>query len=83
MQKSIWKSLGGMKLFVIILAACIGGTTAIAVGMMTETHFQKPGYVPPEVAAPTNGHCYSFELNCNNPVKHDASYYDTGKYLVS
>lgn len=76
------KSLGGMKLVAIIVGACIGGAALIAVGMMAGAHFEKPGYIPPEVVAPAKGHCYSFELNCNNPVKHDASYYDTGKYLA-
>jgi hypothetical protein len=82
MQESFQKSIGGMKLVAIIIGACIACAAAIAFGMTAAAHFEKPGYIPPEVVAPAKGHCYSFELNCDNPIKHGASYYETGKYLA-
>jgi hypothetical protein len=81
MQYSTQKSLGGMKLLAIIIGACVAGAAVTAASMMTGTHMGKLGYIPPPVVAPAKGHCYSFELNCHNPIKHDAAYYEYGRYL--
>ncbi len=75
------KSLEGAKLYAIIAGICIAGTAGIAVGLEYNAHFATPGYIPPAAVAPKNGPCYSFEENCNHPIKHNASYYETGKYL--
>ena len=75
------RSLQGAKLYAIIAGVCIAGAVGIAIGLEYSAHFATPGYIPPAVVAPKNGPCYSFELNCNNTVKHSASYYESGTYL--
>ncbi|MDE1861656.1 MAG: hypothetical protein KGI33_01960 [Thaumarchaeota archaeon] len=74
-------TLRGAKLYALIAGICVAGAAGIAFGLEASSHFATPGYVPPPAVAPKTGHCFSFELNCNNPVTHAKSFYTTGAYL--
>ncbi|GEM_PF-6152179 len=80
-MQEITGTFHGAKLYALIAGVCIAGTAVIAFGLEYSAHFATPGYIPPATVAPKTGHCYSFEQNCNNPVKHGASYYTSGAYL--